>query len=236
MGSYSFVGSGTPVGSSGAAALSPIAHASTAAGHLMLLVAANRAGAQTVAAISDWTQIAAYTTQGSLEIWARIADGTAADSPTVDWSGTAQVAAWIDTFSGDVYQTLSGIVAHSATEAASSAAVPLCPALTVTTNDCLIYAVGKKASTAGSVTAVSAPTGLTLAQSFIDNTFGIICGSAYLQQTTATSSGGDNFTLTETTPEATSSNGLIVALNTEVAVTPPSWQTTYRRPNVLLRM
>lgn len=219
MGAYSYRTSGAVVGSSSSAALAPTAGTHGVdyqTGDLMLCAAVNRAGTQTVAALTDWTQLYAYTTQGSIEIWARIADGAANDAPTVDWSGTAQAAAWIDVFYGDVYSPLASIVHASNVESSSAASVPRCPALSAagnlfTENDCLLYAIGKRSTTADSVSAVSAPAGLTLAQSWIDNTFGFITGSAYAQQGAQADFGGADFSHTGGI-ESSSSSGVIIAL------------------------
>jgi hypothetical protein len=211
-------------------------------GDLMLCAAINRAGTQTVSALTGWTQLYAYTTQGSTEVWGRIADGGANDAPTVDWSGSAQAAAWIDVFYGDVYSTLASIVHAASAESSSSASVPRCPALTAATNaftesDCLLYAIGKRSTTADSVSAVIAPSGLTLAQSWIDNTFGFITGSAYAQQAAQADFGGADFSQTGGV-ESSSSNGVMLALRSAAVSSGGSFvlPTMLNRTNTLLRM
>ena len=222
MGALTLRTSGSTVSAPTAAAITPSAGTHGAdyqTGDLMLCVAICRAGAESITALTGWTQLLAYTTQGSIEVWARIADGGANDSPSVDWSGSSQVAAWIDVFYGDVYTTLASIVHAYNVESASSSSVPRCPALSnaansFTANNCLLYAVGKRSTVADTVASVLAPTGLTLAHSFIDNSFGFAVGSAYVQQTTQTDFGGTDFSLTGA-GESSSANGVILALMTE---------------------
>lgn len=244
MGAYTYRTSGTVSPAAASVAVTPSAGThgvSYQTGDLLLCVAVNRAPTQTVASITGWTQLYAYALQGSIEVWGRIADGGANDVPTVDWSGTAQAAAWIDVFYGDVYTDLATIVHASNAESSTSATVPRCPALSNASNsfteaDCLLYAVGKRSTTADSASAVAAPSGLTLAQSWIDNSFGFITGSAYVQQTTQTDFAGADFTPTGSV-ESAASSGIIIALRSEEpAATESYFPKMYRKPNVLLRM
>ena len=224
MAAWTYRRSGSVVSSSSAASISPSPGTHNSdyfTGDLLILAAIDRAPAESIAAPAGWEPWIAYTTQGSIEVWGRFADGTADDSPAVDWSGSSQVCAWIDVLYNGGYGTLASIVHANNTESASTGTVPPCPALTNASNgftedDCLLYAVGKRSTTADSVTAVTAPSGMTLAQSFIDNSFGFVAGSAYVQQTTQTDFGGANFGATGGT-ESSSATGVILALLTSVS-------------------
>jgi hypothetical protein len=182
-------------------------------------VTANRASTQTISSLTGWTQIYAQTTQKSIEVWARIADGGANDAPTVAWSGSSRAVAWIDSFYGDVQTTLGSLLHASNVVAVSGGTAPPTPTLTsasesFTANDCLLYFVGAKATTAtGDASAVLAPAGTTLTGSYIDNSVsGLIVGAAYVQQTTQADWNGADFSLTQATPESLSAAGVALAL------------------------
>lgn len=229
MAAYTFRRSGTVVSSSSSAAISPSPGTHGAdyfTGDLLILPTVNRAPSVSVTALTGWTQIFSQTAQASIEIWARVADGGANDTPSVDWGGTSRSVAWIDSFYGDVQTTLASLLHASNVGTGASSADPLLPTLenvahSFTANDCLLYALAvKKATAAGDATAVIAPTGMTLAGSYISNTAsGLDVGSAYVQQTTQADWTGNDFNLTETTPEASNYAGVVLALNTLASAT-----------------
>jgi hypothetical protein len=193
-------------------ALSVTAPASSS-GKLLLLVTVNRAVGQSVAFIPNWTKLYFESAGGGIELWARIGDGTAADSPSVDWSGTNDSAAVILAYAGDVYSDLSTIVAHSASFSVSSINTLPLPAVSgASVNDCLVFAVGRKnkTSTSNDATTVSHAS-LNVRAQFIGSSFDQAVGIADAQQTTATNYDGTDFTINGTS-ESLTADGIVVYL------------------------
>lgn len=200
-------------------ALSVTAPASSA-GKLLILVTGNRSGAVSVSSISGWTQIGSISTNGSIEIWARVGDGTGTDSPTVDWSGTNDSAAVILSYAGDVYSDLATIVAHSATVDFSSATTAPLPAVSgVTTDNCLVLAVGRHNKTATTDGATLTHGSLNVRAQFTGATVDQVIGVADSQQTTATNYDGTDFTISNT-GDSLASNGIVLFLKTADAALP----------------
>ena len=217
-------------------ALSVTAPASPS-GKLLLLVTANRAESVSAPSISGWTLLSSHYVGGGIEVWARIGDGTATDSPTVDWSGTNDSSAVILAYAGDVYSDLSTIVAHSATYDVSSINTLPLPAVSgASVNDCLVFAVGRKnkTSTSNDATAVS-HVSLNVRAQFIGTGFDQAIGVADSQQTTATNYDGTDFTINGTS-ESLAANGIVLYLRTAMASSGLVLPTMYRKPSVLLRM
>lgn len=210
MGAYTFRGAGTVVVSTSGADLTPTVTHSI--GDLLLLHTAQRAGAETCAAMTGWTQLASTNANGSLELWARIADGGANDAPTVNWSGTTFCDAWIEAWYGDVETDLGAIIAASNVYTVSSSVNLTVPSLTVPTADCLIILSSRKNKTSTSNdNTFAAPGSFTERKEYVYAGTGNAHCSASWQQTTATNVSATNWTLTGTS-EALASNALIFAL------------------------
>lgn len=226
MAVYTFRSAGTLDPGSGT--LTPGAPSGKATGDLLLLATAARAATETLTTPSGWTLLldTTSTVNDSCALFARIADGSANDTPTLDWSGSSQGAAQIAAFYGDVFTDLANIVAHSAVAGVTSnvADIPI-PALTVTTADCLLVAVGKKQKTAtsdgGSATP---PTGINneIGDSWPSGATQLAFVWGYTQQTTATSfsAGSWNQTPDESLPYASLIVALKTASGTSATVTP----------------
>lgn len=189
MAAYTFRSVGTL--DTGSGTLTPGAPSGKATGDLLLLATATRSGTETLTTPSGWTLLAdtTSTVNDTCALYGRIADGSGSDTPTFDWSGSSTGAAQIAAFYGDVFTDLANIVAHSAVAGITSNAseIPI-PALTVTTDNCLLVAVGKKQKTSTTDGNSATP------PSGIDTELGESCpnGSSthfvwgYTQQTTAT--------------------------------------------------
>ena len=217
-------------------ALSVTAPASPS-GKLLLLVTANRAVGVASASISGWSLLGSDYVGGGIEVWGRVGDGTATDSPTVDWSGTNDSAAVILAYAGDVYNDLSTIVAHSNVYSVSSInTLPLPGVSGASVNDCLVFAVGRKnkTSTSNDATTVSHAS-LNVRAQFIGTGFDQAVGIADAQQTTATNYDGTDFTINGTS-ESLTANGVVLYLRTAMASSGLVLPTMYRKPSVLLRM
>lgn len=176
----------------GSGTLTPGAPSGKTSGDLLLLATATRASTETLTTPSGWTLLADTTSTANdcCALFGRIADGSGSDTPTFDWSGSSTGAAQIAAFYGDVFTDLANIVAHSAVAGVTSnvSEIPI-PALTVTTDNCLLVAVGKKQKTSTTDGNSATP------PSGINTELGESCpnGSSthfvwgYTQQTTATS-------------------------------------------------
>lgn len=210
---------GSWVSNTDSSSLSVSAPASPA-GKLLVLVTANRAGGESVAAITGWTKLGSIATNGSIEVWGRVGDGTGADSPSVDWSGTNDSAAVILSYAGDVYSDMATIVAHSATVDFSAATTAPLPAVSgVTTNDCLVFAVGRHNKTATTNGATLSHSTLSIRAQNTGANVDQIIGVADLQQTTATNYDGTDFTISNT-GDNLASNGIVLFLKTADAALP----------------
>ncbi len=188
-------------------------------GDLLLLYTAQRAGAESCAAMTGWTQLAETNANGSLEIWARIADGGANDAPTVDWSGTTFCNAWIEAWYDAAYTDLGTIVHASNAQTASGSTTLFVPSLTITENDCLVITAGRKNKTSTSNgNTFAAPGSFTERQEYVYAGTGNAMASASWQQTTAANVPDTDWTLTGT-GESLASNALVLALRTGSALT-----------------
>lgn len=193
-------------------------------GDLLLLYTAQRSGGESTAEITGWTKLVSLYTNGSLEVWGRVADGGANDSPTVDWSGTSACIAVIDVWQGDVYTDLSTIVAAYNTENSSGNATAVIPALSAagngfSTNDCLVIAVSRKNKTVTSNdNTFTAPSPLTERLESVITGVANALLAAYIQQTTQTDIADTNWTKSGT-DESLATNAIIFALKTQAATT-----------------
>lgn len=212
MAAWTFRGAGTVVVSTSGAALTPTVTHSI--GDLLILHTAQRAGAETVGAMTGWTQLGYTNANGSLEVWGRIADGSALDGPTVDWSGTTNCDAWLEAYYGGNFTDLDEIAVAFNAFTVSSSSNLVVPSLTVPQADCLIIAASRKSKTGTSNNnTFTAPGSFTERQEYVYSGTGNAHCSASWQQTTATNVSQASWGISGTA-EALASNGLIVALAT----------------------
>lgn len=238
MPAYAAPSVGSWVSSSVGGPLSVVAPAS-ATGKLLLLVTAFRAGTASITSLEPhYQQLAAYTTNGSIEVWGRIGDDTANDDQTVQWGGSNWAHAVILAYGGDVHTELSTLVAHSATEGSSGSSSLNLPTVSgVTTDDCLVFAVGRKSKTTVSNDATDVShASLTMRAEIVQAGVSQAIGIADLQQTTAANFDGTNMTINGTA-ESLAANGLVLYLRTATAggsayVLP----TMFQRMNTLTRL
>jgi hypothetical protein len=224
-GAYSFRAAGVVDYDTNASnALTPAAPAGKAVGDLLILYTATRSGSQTTSVVTGWTDIAVSDGlpggNSSMEMWCRIADGTATDTPTVQWTGTtADAAAWIEAYSGDVYTDCSTIVAHvdaTGNEVNTVSDLTL-PARTISTNETLVIGFSMHYTTTASAdaTTITANGGLTLRKQHIQGTnASLMLASGSLQQTTAANYDGSDFTRDGTAEASSVTNGIVVSLKT----------------------
>lgn len=216
MPAYTFRGAGTVLSSGSGANLSPTVTHSV--GDLLVLHAGQRAGTETLAAMTGWTQLGALNSNGSLEVWGRIADGGANDDPTVDWSGTSFCQAWLEAWYGDVYTDLGTIIAASNTYGNSSSSELVVPALTVPQDNCLVLVSSRKnKTTTSNDNTFTAPGSFTERQEYVSTGASSNAhASCSWQQTTATNVSQSNWARSGTA-ESLASNALILALKTAAA-------------------
>ncbi len=230
---WTFRGAGSVVFSTSGANLTPTV--SHSVGDLLILHTAQRAGAESVAAMTGWTKLGSTNANGSLEVWARIADGGANDAPTVDWSGTTFCDAWIEAWYGGGFSVLTGLLVASNAYSTSGSGNLVVPSLTVPQADCLIVASCRKNKTSTSNDNTFAAPG-----SFIERAEYVYAGTGNAHaacswgQTAATNVSQSAWTLTGTS-ESLASNGLILALATAAGPTADAL-LFHPRSNPLLRM
>lgn len=221
---YTFRAAGAIDYDTNAGTLTPGAPAGKSVGDLLILTTAQRVTAQTVSAITGWTEIYNQNAAGnSLYVFCRIADGTATDTPSVVWTGTtADMAARIFAFHGEVYTDCATILAHTAAFENTNQASDLnVPSLTVTTDNTMLlaFSVRQKTTTSDDATAITAPANFTNRGTHIQNgNNAMMLAVATWQQTTATSHGGANFTR-DGTGESQPSSGVLLSLKTQAAPT-----------------
>ena len=141
MAAWTYQSSGTVAQNGNGAALVPGAPASVATGDLLLLCTGQlTSGAAGPGSITGWTLLKSFGYSGpAVDLWGRIADGGANDTPSPDWDGTNGSFAWIERWTGGGYTDLATIVAHSATESGTSTSL-MVPAFTpATVANCLVY-------------------------------------------------------------------------------------------------
>lgn len=217
MGALTFRGAGAVVSSTDGSALNPTVTHSV--GDLLILHTGQRAGGGSLAPMTGWTQLGALTSNGSLEVWARIADGGANDAPSVDWSGSSFCDAWLESFFGDVHGDLGSIVAALNTFGSSSRDTLTVPSLTVPQDGCLIIASCRKSKTGTSNdNTFTAPGSFTERQEYVPTAASSNAhASASWQQTTAANVSQADWTRAGTA-EALAVNAIIVALKTATTV------------------
>lgn len=203
---------------------SPGDPAGKTAGDLLLMYAGARLSTEAInAAPAGWTLLldTSATTKEQLALFARIATGDASDTVSAHdfWSGTSTNRCQIAAFSGDVFTGgLDSIVAHSvaAGSATNVADIPH-DALTISTADCLVVALGIKQKTATA-------DGATLTDpAWMDTRIGADVGTGstlfvvwgFEQQTTAANISADSWT--QSIAESMHYASMVVALKTEAA-------------------
>jgi len=156
--------------------------ATFSAGSLLLGVSKARAITEIFTQPAGWTTL---LTVNSLVIFAKIAAGSDA-APTISWDGATHVFCQIAAFNGDVYTGgLGSIVAHSSTDTGTGVDIPA-PALTVTTDDCMVVTAGthNKTATSNGTTITGLPAYSTIATNTGSGT-SFHSAWGYVQQTSA---------------------------------------------------
>jgi hypothetical protein len=222
MPAYTYRSTGTQVSSSSSAPLSPGAPAGKAVGDQLRLFTGNRASGVTLTSLApDYVEVATFnTSNGSISAWLRIADGSAADTPTVDWSGTNDAYAWIEAHYGDVYTDLATVIAHAATNDNGTTTGSLyLPALTVSVANCDVVVFSQKSKTplSNDATTITVGGGPTKRSQLILSGTAVAAVSGNWQQTTATNFTGTHPTINGTVEGSMSTTGMAFALNTASA-------------------
>lgn len=217
--SYVFRSVGTVATGNGA--LNPGAPAGVVVGDLLLLSLVGRDLAQTAPAPSGWTLVSPASPVGWQYLYARIADGTAADTPAgLLYTGTTRSQAQIAAFSGGGF-SLGTIVTNSVSQytPATQISILYSAGLTIAPANCLVIAVGTKNKTGTSNgTTINNLTGFTQIDSHVINGTDISQWWGYQIQTTPTNIAASlSQTLTGTT-ETLQYTSLLVALQSAAAL------------------
>ncbi len=217
MPAYTHVSSGTPHTINGAGALTPTG-SSVVSGNRLLLLTGCRAGGATVdSGPTGWDQFAISTTNTSLAIYSRIADGTALDNPSITWSGSAYRYGWIEQFSGDVYIDNATIIDGTAATEGNSGSTTLGAAAlgAPSVANCLLclFSAKQKTST-GDGSTFTPPAAFTERRELCENGTRVAAGFASWQQTTATAHDGTDWTKNSGTNESTAVRSILIALKT----------------------
>ncbi len=161
--SFTFVNHGTAATGNGA--LNPGAPAGVSVGDLLLLSLVGRDNTQTAPAPTGWTLISPTLPVSWNYLYARIADGTALDTPTgLLYTGSTRSQAQISAFTGGQYTDLSTIVTNSVSQYLPGTQVSILYSngLTIAPANCLVIALGTKNKTVTSNgTTINALSGFT---------------------------------------------------------------------------
>lgn len=221
--SWTYRSTGSVSTASGGAAVNPGACSGKAVGDLMILTTATRDNNRVVTEDTGWTNIFTDNNaqQPSMEVWARIADGTADDTATADWDGSVTSIAWISCYSGGGYTDLATIVAHTNSGEINENSDITVASLTITTDNTLLLVTGVKTKTATSndastITTSAGSPSLTKRLQFIGTGTGFFGVEASAQETTATNYDGTDFTR-DGTNETGTSTVVLFALQTAAA-------------------
>lgn len=204
------------------------------AGNLILVWAYARS-AETAPTVTGYTTL---VSDDRTALYGRIATNDASDNWSGDFSGTTRSFGLMSCWSGDVYTDLNTIVAHSSFRVPGSDADPnpfqwgtSTPALTVTTDDCLVLICGRKTKT---VTADGSTFAAEAGFTRID--YSCPAGTRnigiwdYVQQTTAANIAPGTWDRTAGANESQTVNGLTIALKTSSTAstaTPVTYVVTY---------
>lgn len=169
----------------GTGSLSPGAPAGKTNGDLLVLACGVRNNSETLSAPSGWLEAGPLIHQTWDHVYIRYADGTAADTPTIDFSGTSQSAAQIAAFTGATLD-ISALPATNADKNTTDLNVPY-PAMPMSEPNCLVLAVSVHNKTAANNGfTFAAFTGFTKIDENYDTGTGIAFWWGYQVQTTAT--------------------------------------------------
>ena len=223
MPAYTHRATGTVASNSNSALLSPGAPAGVQVGDLLIMpTAAYTVSATILTEPTGWTQIVAPLIADNpgptIAIYARVADGTANDTPTVRWNAGNDTLAAISAFSGDVYTDLATIIAHSASSQITGTNNNLgAAALTISTNDTMVvnFTVRRKTATSNDATTVSHAQ-FTKRWQEIQTGTALVAAFGSLQQTTAANYDGTVWTR-DGTAEAGADVNITLALKTQAA-------------------
>lgn len=218
MAAYTFRSVGTTDSASNAS-ITPGAPAGAQVGDQLRLFTGTRTVGATLSTppSANWTLLALNdpASQG-LAVYAKIADGTADDTPTIQWTGTVTQFAWIEAWHGDVYAgDLRTLVTNIVPSELGSQAAPILPALGVSGADrqVIVFAFKNKSATSNDATTITPPAGFTLRNQFIGTGNSVAAASATLQQTTAADFAGADFTINGTA-DSLSTTGIAFAIRT----------------------
>jgi hypothetical protein len=227
MPAYIFRATGSIDSNTDSSALSPGAPAGKAVGDLLLLTTINRTvSGESIAALSGWTHLNSADDVG-VEIWGRIADGTATDTPSPDWTGSNDSCAWIEAFYGDVWDGgLGTIVAHQGSQNNNTDNTIVFDPLTVTTDNTMVFAAGRKSisTVSDAQTAITVTPEFTRTAHFPNTGAGnsVSGATAYWHQTTATSYDGDDWTC-DGSSAFLGGSGVLLSLKTSAAASGNPW-------------
>jgi hypothetical protein len=218
--SYTVGTPGTIATSANSSAMTVDIPGTPAAGTVLMMPTWTR-GVSATLTVTDWTEIATQTANGSLKLLCRIASGSDSD-PSVDWEGVVTASgAVIIPLTGDEWTSCADIAAHSAVSGSTGTNISV-PALTISTADTLVLACGRKNKTVTSdgatVTTGAQFTEITGTESSVNGTASVFaCG--YVQQTTATNITSETWTVSGSA-ENLGLNGFTVSLKTLSAAPP----------------
>jgi hypothetical protein len=214
---YSLRAVGTLAANTSGAVLSPGLPAGFQAGDLHLLATCARAAGETLT-VTDWTELATYTTFGSVKLFGRIAVG-GDTGPSVNWSGATASAAQIAGFSGSVYTDLTTINSVVNEDIGGSNALFQYDPITPAHDGCIVLIIGRKGKTATTdgITADAEPGFTELGQSALNGSTSLFVWN-YVIQTTATAVAAGAWTASQTY-ETLNGNSLTVALRPSEVVT-----------------
>lgn len=234
--SFTFRSVGTVATGNGA--LNPGAPAGKAVGDLLLLSLVGRDLNQTAPAPTGWTLVSPTTPVGWQYLYARIADGTATDTPTgLLYTGTTRSQAQIAAFSGGLYTDLSTIAANSVDQYLPGTQVSILYSggLTIAPANCLVIAIGTKNKTATSNgTTINALSGFTAIDSHVINGTDISQWWGYQIQSTPTNIAASlSQTLTGTT-ETLQYTSMLVALQSSPSLPAATGAYAYSGQGVIL--
>jgi hypothetical protein len=196
----------------GTGALSPGMPSGWQVGDLLLLWAESRDNGQTLVTPTGWTLLSPSVHVGWTYLYGRIAVG-GDTAPSIDYSATPHSRAQIAAFTGSVYTDLTTIVHASVDRTGSDNGIPY-SALSVSTDNCLVLALGSHNKTTTSDGAVANDlSGFTRLDRQTDTGTGLLSWWGYVQQTAATNISPVTQTLTGTA-ESLNSPSIVIALKT----------------------
>lgn len=147
MSNFVFRSAGTKA--SGTVALTPGAPAGKQVGDTLIMPTVTRDNGQTLVTPTGWTPLEPGLHGPWNHLFGRIADGTALDTPTIDYSGTPHAVAQIAAFSGGGITDLTAIVANSIDKNGTNLNVPY-DAMSVIVNNTLNIALSTHNKTTAS--------------------------------------------------------------------------------------